>query len=137
MACKNTCRLCDRLVISESVVYTAGIGLVIRIPAGSYNDKEKYCIVVGQAIPDTTVINAPVFIQIGTGAVLYPLTQPGCETVSACGIKTRTRYATVVHTSADSGTFRLCKRVCCTTNNLRAINGEGTAVAPGPVGGDA
>ncbi len=136
MACKNTCRLCDRLVISESVVYTAGTGLVIRIPAGSYNDKEKYCIVVGQAIPETTVINAPVFIQIGTGAVLYPLTQPGCDQVTACGIKTRTRYATVVHTSADSGTFRLCKRVCCTTNNLRAINGDGTAVAPGPVGDD-
>lgn len=130
MACKNTCRLCNRLVISEAVTYTAGTGLVIRIPAGSYNDKEKYCIVVGQAIPDTTVINAPVFIQIGEGSVLYPLTQPGCETVSACGIKTRTRYATVVHTSADSGTFRLCKRVCCTTNNLRAINGEGTAVMP-------
>lgn len=70
-------------------------------------------------------------------SVLYPLTQPGCEPVSACGIKTRTRYATIVHTSADSGTFRLCKRVCCTTNNLRAINGEGTAVAPGPTGGDA
>ena len=136
MACKNTCRLCNRLIISESVVYTAGTGLVIRIPAGSYNDNEKYCIVVGQAIPDTTVINAPVFIQIGEGSVLYPLTQPGCEPVSACGIKTRTRYATIVHTSADSGTFR-CKRVCCTTNNLRAINGEGTAVAPGPTGGDA
>lgn len=45
--------------------------------------------------------------------------------------------STAVHTSADSGTFRLCKRVCCTTNNLRAINGEGTAVAPGSVGGDA
>lgn len=59
------------------------------------------------------------------------------QQVTACGIKTRTRYATVVHTSADSGTFRLCKRVCCTTNNLRAINGEGTAVAPGPTGGDA
>ena len=111
MACKNTCRLCNRLIISESVVYTAGTGLVIRIPAGSYNDNEKYCIVVGQAIPDTTVINAPVFIQIGEGSVLYPLTQPGCEPVS--------------------------KRVCCTTNNLRAINGEGTAVAPGPTGGDA
>ena len=50
MACKNTCRLCDRLVISEAVTYTAGTGLVIRIPAGSYNDKEKYCIVVGQAL---------------------------------------------------------------------------------------
>ena len=28
MACKNTCRLCNRLIISESVVYTAGTGLV-------------------------------------------------------------------------------------------------------------
>lgn len=70
MACKNTCRLCDRLVISEAVTFTAGTGLVIRIPSGSYNDKEKYCIVVGQTIPNTTVINAPVFIQIGTGSVL-------------------------------------------------------------------
>lgn len=103
MACKNTCRLCNRLIISESVVYTAGTGLVIRIPAGSYNDNEKYCIVVGQAIPDTTVINAPVFIQIGEGSVLYPLTQPGCEPVSACGIKTRTRYATIVHGSLTVG----------------------------------
>lgn len=137
MACKNTCRLCERLIISESVEYTAGTGLVIRIPAGSYNDKEKYCIVIAQENPDATTINAPVFIQIGTGAVLYPLTQPGCDQVTASGIKTRTRYATIVHTSADSGTFRLCKRVCCTTNNLRAINGEGTAVMPGPVGGDA
>lgn len=41
MACKNTCRLCNRLIISESVVYTAGTGLVIRIPAGSYNDNEN------------------------------------------------------------------------------------------------
>ena len=130
MAFKNTCRLCDRLVISEAVTYTAGTGLVIRIPAGSYNDKEKYCIVVGQAIPDTAVINAPVFIQIGTGAVLYPLTQPGCEQVTACGIKNRTRYATIVHTSADTGTFRLCERVRCTTNNLIAINGDGTPVTP-------
>lgn len=65
MACKNTCRLCDRLVISEAVTYTAGTGLVIRIPAGSYNDNEKYCIVVGQAIPDTTVINAPVLFKLG------------------------------------------------------------------------
>ena len=41
MACKNTCRLCDRLVISEAVTYTAGTGLVIRIPAGSITIKKN------------------------------------------------------------------------------------------------
>ena len=130
MACKNRCSICHKLIISTAVNFTAGTGLVIQIPEGAYNDCEKYCVVVAQSTPAETTITAPVFIQIGTGPVLYQLTQPGCDQVTACGIKTRTRYATVVHTSADTGTFRLCERVCCATNNLRAIDGEGTAVAP-------
>ena len=36
MACKNVCRLCDRLIISSAVTFTAGTGLVIDIPAGAY-----------------------------------------------------------------------------------------------------
>ena len=50
MACKNVCRLCDRLVISQSVTYSGGT-LIINIPAGSYKDGEKYCIVIAQSIP--------------------------------------------------------------------------------------
>ena len=66
MACKNVCKLCDKLVISTAVAFTNG-NLVITIPACSYNNNEKYCIVIAQSIPTTTTIAAPVYIQIGTG----------------------------------------------------------------------
>ncbi len=61
MGCKNVCSLCSKLVLSESVAFTGG-NLVITIPAGSYQDGCKYCIVVAQRIPDETTIVAPVVI---------------------------------------------------------------------------
>lgn len=131
MACKNSCSICPKLVISTAVAFTGG-NLVITIPEGSYRNNEKYCIVVAQKIPDTTTINAPVVIQIGTGAVLYPVTKRNCAQLTACGIRTRTKYSTVVHTSADTGTFQLLGNShCAPNNNLEAINGEGTP-APTP-----
>ena len=90
MSCKPVCKLCPNLVISQAVTFTGG-NLEINLPAGSYNDCEKYCIVVAQAIPDTTTINAPVYITIGTGTTLYPLTKRNCAQVTAAGIRTRTR----------------------------------------------
>lgn len=36
MACKNTCRLCNRLIISESVVYTAGTRPAMLLPSRCY-----------------------------------------------------------------------------------------------------
>lgn len=71
MACKPVCRLCDRLVLSQAVAFTGG-NLEINLPAGAYKNGEKYCVVVAQAIPDTTTINAPVYFTIGTGTTLYP-----------------------------------------------------------------
>ena len=53
MSCKNVCKLCNRLVISQAVAFTGG-NLVITLPAGSYNNGEKYCIVIAQSIPETT-----------------------------------------------------------------------------------
>ena len=130
MACKNVCRLCDRLVLSTAVAFTAGTGLVITIPEGSYADGEKYCIVVAQAIPDATTINAPVFIQIGTGTELYALNKCDCTQATACSIRTRTKYATRVETSATTGVFKLLGKVACApNNNLTAIDGTAPAVA--------
>ena len=124
MSCNNVCRLCDRLIISESVTFTAGTGLIINIPEGSYADGCKYCIVVAQAIPATTTITAPVFITIGDGTELYPLNKCDCTQATACSIRTRTRYATRVETSATTGVFRLLGKVCCApNNNLAAIDG--------------
>lgn len=130
MACKNVCRLCERLIISTAVAFTAGTGLVITIPEGSYADGEKYCIVVSQAIPDATTINAPVFIQIGTGTELYALNKCDCTQATACSIRTRTKYATRVETSATTGVFKLLGKVACApNNNLTAIDGTAPAVA--------
>lgn len=129
MACKPVCRLCDRLVISQGVTFAGGV-LTINLPAGSYQNGEKYCIVVAQAIPDTATINAPVVITIGTGTVQYPLTKCNCAQVTACGIRTRTRYSTVVSTSATVGSFRMLGKPFCTPSNaLPAI--DGTAPAGG------
>ena len=130
MACKNVCRLCDHLIISTAVAFTAGTGLVITIPEGSYADGEKYCIVLAQAIPDATTINAPVFIQIGTGTELYALNKCDCTQATACSIRTRTKYATRVETSATTGVFKLLGKVACApNNNLTAIDGTAPAVA--------
>ena len=125
MACKTTCKLCKNLVVSTAVEFTEG-NLVITIPAGSYTRGCKYCIVIAQAIPDTTTINAPVVIQIGTGTEQYPLTKCNCAQVTACGVRTRTKYCTEVSTSATGGTFRLLGKPSCAPDNSLSAN-DGTA----------
>lgn len=131
MSCTNVCRLCDRLIISEAVTFD-GTSLVINLPAGAYANGCKYCIVVAQAIPAATTINAPVVITIGDGTVEYPLTNRCCAQVTACAIRTRTRYATVVSTSAVGGSFKLLGRPCCAPNNaLASIDGTAPAAEGG------
>lgn len=123
MACKNTCKLCKNLIISTNVVFNADLGnLYIQIPEGSYNDCQKYCIVIAQTIPTDTVIGAPVYIQMGTGNA-YPLQKKNCAQATACSIRSRTKYSTVVRTSTTGGVFRLCGDVACApSNNLTAIS---------------
>ena len=127
MACKTVCKLCDNLVISTAVAFTGG-NLVITIPAGSYSNNCKVCLVIAQAIPDTTTINAPVVIQIGTGTEQYPLTKCNCAQVTACGVRTRTKYCAVVSTNATGGIFKLLgKPSCAPDNSLVAIDGTAPA----------
>lgn len=126
------CKLCDRLIISQAVTFTAP-NLIINLPAGAYQNCEKYCIVVAQAIPEATTINAPVFISVGDGTELYPLNQCNGAQATASGIRTRTRYATKVTTTATGGAFRLLGKICCyPTDSLTSIDGT----APAASGGD-
>lgn len=123
MDCKPICKLCPHLVISTDVTYASGV-LTVNIPAGSYNNGEKYCIVIAQNIPTTAIIGAPVVVTIGTGTVQYPLTRCNCKQLTACGLRTRTRYSAVVETTPTGGVFRLLGKPCCTPNNdLDSING--------------
>lgn len=132
MACKNVCRLCNRLVLSQSITFTGG-NLVINLPAGSYQNNEKYCIVLAQAIPTTTTIAAPVVFTIGTGTELYPLVNRCCRPVTACGVRTRTKYSVCVETTATGATFKMLGNPACQpNNNLPAVDGTAPEVTPTP-----
>lgn len=112
MSCPTSKCLCDKLIISQSVTFTNG-QLVINIPAGSYTDDGKYCIVVAQAIPTTTTIAANVVITIGTDTTTYPLVNCDCTNVNACQISSRKRYSVKVHTNIQSGVFKLLGPASC------------------------
>lgn len=133
----SNCRgkLCPRFIISQAVTFADGT-LTINLPAGSYADGCKYCIVIAQTIPDTTTITAPVVITIGDGAEEYPLVTRCCAPVLASGLRTRYRYTAVVSTDATGGTFKLLGDPCCTPDNrLAAIDGTAPTTTP-PAGGD-
>lgn len=127
---RYVCKLCDRLIISEAVTFADGT-LTINLPAGSYGDGCRYCIVIAQTIPAETTITAPVVITIGDGTEEYPLVACDCAQVTACALRTRTRYAVKVATTATGGTFRMLGRGCCApVNNLTAIDGTAPTAAP-------
>ena len=123
MSCPTTKRLCDKLVLSDDVTFTGG-NLVIDLPSASYNNGQKYCIVVAQTMPATTTIDAPVVITIGGDATTtYPLVNCDCSQVVACAINTRTRYSTCVRTTTTGGSFKLLGKVPCSrcADNLLSI----------------
>ena len=128
MACNNICKLCSRLVISQSISFTGG-NLVVNLPAGSYNNCGKYCIVLAQSIPTTTTISAPVVFTIGDGTEQYALVNKSCKPVTACGVRTRTRYSTVVETTSTTAIFKMLGKPCCQPNNdLQSVNGTAPTV---------
>lgn len=119
--CKNNCRLCSNLVISESVLFDPTTNsLDITIPNNGYRNCDKVCIVVAQSIPASTTINALVYIVVG--GVRFPLVKCSCEQAVSCEIQTRTKYSTRVLTNTTSATFRLQGKICCSTpTNLATL----------------
>lgn len=125
MACPNVSRLCNRMVFSQSVTFADG-NLLIDLPAGAYENGEKYCIVIAQDIPADTTIAANVAITIGGDTTTtYPLVNCNCTNVQACSLNTRTRYATRVFTNIGSGVFKLLGNMncfnCCRNNGAAAL----------------
>lgn len=124
MSCSNVCRLCKRLIISSAVTFDAGTNtLIVDIPAATYYNHEKYCIVIAQAIPAETTLNAVVSVSIGGDTTtLYPLVKCNCQQATACNIRTRTRYSTVVATNTVGGVFRLLGNIgCCGAEVLDSL----------------
>lgn len=131
MSCPNMKRLCNNLIISTAVTFADGT-LTINIPAATYGNGCKYCIVVAQTIPAATTINAPVVITIGDGTTAYPLVNCDCSAITACSINTRTRYSTIVRTDVAGGVFKLLGKLPCSrcAENLASLPVAEEATAP-------
>lgn len=119
--CNNTCRLCNRLILSQAVTFAAGV-LTVNIPSGVYSNCGKYCLVLAQAIPEATTIDSTVVITIGDGTDTYPLVDCAGNAITAGLLRTRTRYPLTVSTTPTGGSFRLTRRIC-SGDNLDAITG--------------
>lgn len=114
MSCAPTKKLCKRLVISQAVTFADDV-LTVNLPAGTYGNKEKYCIVIAQNIPETTTIGAPVVFTIGDDTTTYSLLNCDCTPVIACSLNRRTRYSVVVNTNIAGGVFSLIGKLPCSS----------------------
>lgn len=124
MSCKNICKLCDRLILSTYVVWDATNGkIVVGLPAGTYYNCQKYCIVIAQAIPAAATINAPVVASIGSSAVQYPIVNCDCSPLTSCGVRTRTKYSTKLSTSGTGAVFRMLGKACGCGEGIPSISG--------------
>lgn len=128
----QNCRLCRNIVISTSVTVVTVDGtdtLVIDIPAGFYPDCRRVCLVVAQTIPTTATISMPVAISIGGDTTtVYPIVNCDCSQVTACAIRTRTKYGLRISTSATSAVFKSLKQLnCYPTDTLAVIPAPATA----------
>lgn len=120
----NCYKLCNNLVISDAVTVVTVDGvdtLVIDVPATTFADGCRYEIVVAQTIPATATINMPVAISIGGDTTtVYPLVRCDCSQITACAIRTRTRYPVLVSTNAIGGVFKVLRKLPCYPNNRLA-----------------
>ena len=118
----DTCgRLCSHFVVTTAVAFTDG-SLVLTLPDDvTYGNGEKFCIVIGQTIPDTTTLNAPVVVVIGEdGTTEFPLiTRCGAPVVSQ-QVTTRVKYPVLVTTSGTGGTLRMLR--CLPSVDVSTLN---------------
>lgn len=113
--CIKNCKLCDKFILSQAITFD-GTSLIVNLPANAYGNRCKYCIVLAQAIPETTTINAPVVFTIGDGTVQYPFLNCDCTTIYASQVRTRRIYSTRVNTAVETGVFKYIGK-CPLPNN--------------------
>ena len=126
--CRNSCNECKRKVFSDSVsiVTIDGVDtLVVDVPAQTFSNCQRGCIVLIQNIPTTATISTPVSVSIGGDTTtVYPVLNSCCNQITACAIRTRRRYPFKVSTTSIGGVFKILGNLSCSpNNNLNTIGG--------------
>lgn len=125
--CNTSCNECCNKVFSNTITVETVSGvptLVVNIPEQSFNNGQRGCLVLIQAIPATATIEMPVAITIGDGTAYYAVTSCDCNPVTVPMLRTRRRYPFKVVTNATTGVFRILRNLsCASVNNLTTIGG--------------
>ena len=107
MECIKNCKLCNKLILSTAINFDAATNSVlVGLPANTFENCQKYCIVLAQAIPEGVTINSQVFFTIGTNPTQYPFVNKNCVPVYATQIRSRKIYPVKVNTSVNEGVFK-------------------------------
>lgn len=116
----SNCRICKRLVGSVAVTVTDA-ALVINIPDATYDNCERLCLAVLQAIPTTATRGLPVVITIGTGTTEYSLIKCDGSPVTQEYIGEGNIYKLKVFTTSSSGVFKVLNELCTVSVNVPSI----------------
>lgn len=124
MECVQNCRLCNKFILSQSIVYNSTVNqLIVDLPAGAYSNCQKYCIVLAQSIPADTTINAQVVFTIGGDQTVgYPFLNQDCTPIYASQVRTRRVYPTRVNTAVNQGVFKYIGKNCLPSNATTILN---------------
>lgn len=107
MECIRNCKLCNNLILSTAINYDAATDTVIvGLPANTFGNCQKYCIVLAQAIPEAATINSQVVFTVGTNTTQYPFLNKNCMPVYVTQIRTRRIYPVKVSTTINEGAFK-------------------------------
>lgn len=121
--CIRDCRLCDKLILSTAINYdSANNQVIVALPANSYGNCQKYCIVLAQSLPTAARINAQVVFTIGTNATRYPFLNKDCTPIYATQLRTRRVYNTRVNTAVNAGVFKYIGKCCLPSNAITVSN---------------
>lgn len=107
MECIRNCKLCNNLILSTAINYdTATNTVIVGLPANTFGNCQKYCIVLAQTIPEAATINSQVVFTVGTNPTQYPFLNKNCVLVYATQIRTRRIYPVKVSTTINNGVFK-------------------------------
>lgn len=121
MECIRNCKLCNKLVLSTAINYDAVTNsVIVALPDGVFENCQRYCIVLAQAIPTAATINSQVVFTVGTNPIRYPFVDRCCTPIYATQIRTRRIYPVKVNTSVNAGVFKYIGNCLPSTN--RAVS---------------
>ena len=107
MECIRNCKLCKNLVLSTAINYdTTTNTVIVGLPADTFENCQKYCIVLAQTIPEAATINAQVVFSVGTNTTRYPFVNKDCVPVYVTQVRTRRIYPVKVSTTVNDGVFK-------------------------------